>query len=184
MYYIYNNGLESVIEAAYLGEGVVGKTGKSNIEVNPRGSIGYIVGKLVILNNPFCPEDIIGELLKNGNKIISRVAGYGSKIPLHPYILRPNFSIMWNGETYSCPREVSGELRSFLEWFGGTDSFPIDSDSGIDLFLPKINGMQSPLVYDREGNLTALGWAMHQVGMNYGKVFKDMDILKTKKIIM
>lgn len=184
MYFIYNNGLEAVIEATYLGEGVVGKTGKSNIEVNPRGSIGYIVGKLVILTNPFCQDEVIDELLRNGNKVISRVAGYGSKVPLHPYILRPNFSVMWNGETYECPREVSGELKAFLGWFGGTDSFPINQESGVELFLPKITGMQSPLIYDREGNLTALGWAMHQVGINYGKTFKDMDILKTKKVIM
>ena len=35
---------------------------------------------------------------------------------------------------------------------------------------------------DEFGNVTGLGWALHQVGINLCPKFKDMDILKTKKL--
>ena len=41
------------------------------------------------------------------------------------------------------------------------------------------------IVMDSEGNLTSIGWAMQQVGLNIrtDTIFKDLDILKTKKTL-
>lgn len=177
---IYNSGLESVIEAIYLDEKLVPKIGKANIEVNP-SEASYAVGKTIILTNNKCTN--VDILIRNGNKVISRVKGYGDDVQFQPYIIRPNFNIFWNGEVYECPREFSGDLDDIMEWLGAQDKFPVNYDEKVSLCFPKVTGILKDVLVGPEGNLTSLGWLLHQVGVNVGKTFLDMDLLKTKKII-
>ena len=52
------------------------------------------------------------------------------------------------------------------------------------LYFPKIYEITSEnRVMDDYGNLSCLGWVLHQVGMNLDKNtrFFDLDVIKTKK---
>ena len=182
---IHYTGIESIIESIYLEESIEFKAGRSNIEVNPTGGMDYIVGKTVILSNLSYTEEFIENLVKNRNKVYSRVKGYSEKnVNVYPYIMRPNFLIMWNGETLNCPKEKSGNVTDFFLWLKEKNSCSINDlgNGRASLYFPKIYGIQSPLLKDEFGNVTGLGWALHQVGINLCPKFKDMDILKTKKL--
>lgn len=183
---IYYNGLEAIIEAIYLEDYIVFKLGKSDIEVNPLGGVNYIVGKTVILTKEGYPQDLLETLLANSNQVYSRVQGYGEGVTVYPYLMRPNFKAMWNGESYKCPDEIGTNDSQFWDWLGKLNSCSINEDPETGkpcLYFPKIEGIQSPLLMDKERNLTALGWILHQVGINLCPRFRDMDLLKTKKIL-
>lgn len=58
-----------------------------------------------------------------------------------------------------------------------------DTDKVV-LYFPKLLNLPESVLMDSLGNLTSLGWAEHQVGINLGKSYLDMDLLKTNKVIL
>lgn len=164
---VYFTDIYSVIESIYLEEPIKEKVGPCNIFINP-DSTSYIVGKVVIINKLDYPDEKIDALLSNRCEVITRVCTDRTDIKFQPYIIYPNFNIMWNGDTIEL---VSDLLRNC--------SFDKDRQK---LLFPKIKVDISRV--DEEGNLTALGWALHQVGLNIIKdtKFKDLDVIKTKKM--
>lgn len=186
-------GIESYLEAIYLEERLTERTALADIEVNPQGSVDYIMGKTIIINcNDYSKDQM--KILVGGynNKVYSRVVGYEG-VKHYPYIMRPNFDIMWNGEVLYCPSNISESKDEILEWIekGRYDkkADTINSDTRMvatdypQIQFPKVYGISPSLLYDKDGNLTILGWALHQVGVNLVPMFKNMDLLKTKKII-
>jgi len=154
---IYFNGVDSLIESIYLQEKLDDKVGMSDIFINPTGHIDYLVGRTVILTKPGIPIDV---LLKNKNKLISRVDYDNTSIKLQPYIKRIDFSVMWNGE--------------ILDW-DGNEINPV-MKKGI-LYFPKLKNIPNEELADEKGNLTALGWVQWQVGEG-----STLDMIKTKKV--
>ena len=175
------NGIESIIEAAYLEEGLVEKTGKATIEVNPYDGVDYAIGKTIILNNHKTKKETVESLLKNRNRVISRVKGYNSEVEVHPYIMRPNFHIMWNGDFLYISEQSRNDYQKILEELG-LEEFNIVEGVIPKIYFPKVYGIPNEFLKDNDGNLTALGWILHQVGINQVDTFKDMDLLKTRKI--
>jgi len=170
---IFLNNLEAVIESIYLEDTLSGKIGECNVFVNPE-SIKYITSKTVIISIPGYDEDKIKTLISNGCKIVSRVFYDNPDIEVQPYILRLNNNIMWNGKTiYS---------------YGGSRNL-IDSGlaeySGDSLYFPKIYDPSAETM-DAFGNLTSIGWALQQVGVNIktNTCFTNLDIIKTGKVVL
>lgn len=175
------NTLPCVCEGIYLGEKFSDRLGNSGIFVCPE-NINYLTGKTVIINQLWYPEENCKILLDNGCKLISRInLPYISKYPIkfQPYILRPELGVMWNGMLLN----VDGiGLEDLLEKLEGSIIFNLSQS---ELYFPKLIGLDENLIRDNDNNLTALGWLMHQVGINTSKssVFQDMDLLKTKKML-
>lgn len=175
---IYLEGLESIAESIYLDENLDNRSGNCNIFVNPE-NIGYLVGKVVIINSPGYSEEKIEKLLENRCKIISRVkvsSKYKSRIEFCPYILRICMGVSWNGiDLDDFPRTglstlFENELCSF-------------STSDYVLHFPRIHSKDNTI--DVDGNLTAYGWILQQVGVNIKEdtPFTNLDIIKSKKIV-
>ena len=169
---IYFNGLESIIESAYLEDRLGNKVGECNVFVNP-GNTKYLVGKLVIINSVTYSEERIAELIENGCKIVSRIKREQSKnIIFQPYILRVCPGIMFNGRNIKEKIEVDSILQDYCDY---EDSV---------LYFPKL----VPEFYDvtdLEQNMTGLGWALYQVGVSVREgdtVFKNLDIIKLGKL--
>lgn len=182
---ISNEGIESWLEAVYLGEPVTNRTGRADIQVNPKVP-KYVVGKVVIITRPDYPVEGLTVLRDNLNKIISRVRLQDmTDISFQPYIIRVDFNITWNGDTVRLPQELRDDpelLRKELE-----DSIGLtETNKPAQVSFPKILGCPGDLVLDPSGNLTAIGWALHQVGVNVkpSADFIDLDLLKTKKILL
>lgn len=166
---VYFSDIYSIIECIYLSESLGEKVGQCDIFINP-DSISYIVGKTVIINKVGYPDSNIEGLLSNRCKVISRV--YIEELRDHllyqPYILTPNFNIMWNGISIDSMTDL---LKNCI----------FDKDE-LKLYFPKIK-LRS-FREDERGNLTAIGWALHQVGVNIkDSPFKDLDVIKTKKML-
>lgn len=173
---IFKDSLGAIIEAIYLGEHISTIVGKCNIRVNPtfnRYELEYTSGKTIILNMPGVEERTIN-ILKDRNTIISRIEGYNSSIPVRPYIMRVNNKIRWNGETIDCPHG--------LDWFRDVQEFSTSENQPLELYFPKFNNPDN--IRDSNNNLTALGWALHQVGQNLiDSPFFDLDLIKTDKLV-
>lgn len=182
---IYFDGLGSIIESIYLNDVVNIKEKKVNSDnlcyVNPN-STKYLVGKTVIINTLEYPTLNIAELINNDCKIITRVLR--PDFPLlnfQPYILRVNPNIMWNGQIVDDFKNLDKlylDGRCFLDWENYTLTFPKIKDNSC---------LDSTAVVDSLGNLSVLGWALQQVGVNIisskDTPFCDLDIYKTKKLI-
>ena len=194
MYLDTANLLNSVIESVYLGVETCEDLKDSSILVAPQyrkdedGTKGLFASlKGIIIQNLNCCNLVLNWLIdeKNTNNVVSRVSGYSDKYPMIrfcPYILKPNFNIVWNG--------ISLSEEEFL--YAAEEYKSIDDKLFINyceynniLSLPKIINPSKELVMDGEGNLTSIGWAMQQIGVNIktDTVFKDLDILKTKKTL-
>lgn len=173
---IYLSSLESIIESVYLEDSLSGKIGECNVFVNPE-NIRYLTSKTVIITIPDYDLDKIKTLLDNGCKIISRVYYDIPEIELSPYILRLNYGIMWNGKII---REDYRGTRSLID----TSDVTYDSDTET-LYFPQIYN-ESAIVKDNWGNLTSLGWALQQVGVNIKEdtPFVNLDIIKTGKVVL
>lgn len=174
---IYFTGLDSFIEAVYLeSEGLETRVGHSNIHVNPDNTT-YLTGKTIIINILDYPKEKIQELLKNRCIVISRVSCDIPEVLVQPYILRPNFYIMWNGKQLGWE---GSSFQEFQEYIVGEDHCSLDFEN-ISIYLPKIKGCGG--VMDSLGNMTCLGWALQQIGVNIkiDTPFVDLDIIKTKK---
>lgn len=172
---IYFNGIESIIESTYLREPLGENIKESGIFVNPE-NITYLTGKSVIITNPLYPVTAIQILLKHRNTVISRVAldiGGEDKIIYNPYIVRPEWGMIWNGEVIREQINTTGELSDHVTF----------SPEYLTCYFPKLLKTTIPLI-DERGNLTGIGWALHQVGLEISPMsaFQDLDVLKTKKM--
>ena len=172
---IYFSGLDSIIESIYLNDNITNKLGTSNIFVNPE-NVKYIIGKIIIINTCDYPEEKINALLNNNCKIISRVYINNSNVDIHPYILKLNLNIMWNGKVISDYSTLDEILDNDECSFNFNDN---------TLYFPKINNDKLK-TKDDFGNLTSIGWVLQQVGINIktDTPFVNLDILKTGKIIL
>ena len=186
-----NNLLDSIIEGIYLG-----------LEFNPNlPADGYCVipnrkekpgtyhnnKKIIITRDNCCSKEVLDFITdpRNNNKVFSRVTGFSEMYPgikFLPYIIVPNFNIIWNGleVTETDFLEEVREYRCIYNW--GSIRFYEDKNT---LSLPKIINPSNELVMDSKGNLTSIGWAMQQVGVNIktDTIFQDLDMLKTKKTL-
>lgn len=172
---IYFNGLCSIIESTYLREQVGDGIKDSTIFVNPE-NITYLAGKTVIITDPSYPFSALSTLLKHRNIVISRVAleeGTGEGIIYNPYIIRPEWGMMWNGEV------IDKQVNTFEEIL---DHITYSSET-LTCYFPKLLKTSIPLT-DGRGNLTGIGWALHQVGLEISPLsaFQDLDVVKTKKM--
>ena len=175
---IYFEGLESIIECVYLTDCLDNKVSSCDVFVNPE-NIKYLIGKVVILNNPDYPDSNIDILSKNGCHIISRTFRDRPDLEVQPYILRLNFDIKWNSIVL---QDLEGiDLDALLD----KDICRYDILGGV-LYFPKIYKTGKYKITDSYGNLTALGWALQEVGINIKQstVFENLDIIKTGKVIL
>lgn len=175
---VYLEGLESIIECIYLNEELDNKISTCEVFVNP-SDVKYVVGKTVIINVLGYPKNMVDALLKNNCRIISRVYDIeNEKIEVRPYILRLNTNIQWNGRLVE---DYGDNLTDLLE--RNECDFSIDDYM---LYFPKIKSLDkgNSKTMDLYGNLTAVGWALQQVGVNLSSnsTFTDLDIVKTKKL--
>lgn len=167
----FDNNIAELIEAVYLSDGITDKMPECNIYVNP-DNVKYLVGKVIIINVPDYSLEKINQMKLNGCKIITRY-WYSDEFNYEPYILRINSGINWNGmiiETLS----------------GYEDCNVVLDDSGkVNLYFPKIKKYELTDVLDVKGNLSSLGWALQQVGLNIieSTYFSDLDLIKTNKIL-
>lgn len=180
---IYFSGLDSIVESLYLGEVLDDRLGSCKIFVNP-SNISYLTGRVVIINSLDYSKESIITLLNNMNKVISRVdLGYDiSGVQFEPYIIRPNFDLMWGGDELRIDDSDLDNLDYVLDKI--LDSCSYVSERG-KLFFPKLIGSGvSSISIDRDNNLTFIGYALQQVGVNIRTDihFLDLDILKTKKL--
>lgn len=175
---IYFNGIESVIECTYLGEELCLVESGSNIIVNPL-KLKYLTGKTIIINSTTYPEDNLKCLIDNECKIISRVF-LQTNLPIiySPYILRIDYNIMWNGDYIDKLPDLT--KYSVLE-SGDICRLKLPD---YKLFFPKVKKYSMEECIDSKGNLTAIGWAYQQVGINITNNIKDLDVLKTGKILL
>lgn len=179
--WISENGIDSFLEATYLGIPVSARGDERFIYVNP-SAYHYLHGNIVIISNPEYPKENIEWLLKEGIRVIFRNANEFSEPD--PYILRIEFGVMWNGDVLECPEGLSfTEILEFLK--KSCEVEPVDTGIPMRVFLPKIYGIPKDYLLDSSGNLTILGWSMHQVGINVSKSLKyqDLDLYKTGKIL-
>lgn len=179
--WVSENGIDSFLEAAYLGIPVSARGEERFIYVNPT-AYHYLHGNVVIISNPDYPKERIEWLLKEEIKVIFRNVNEFSKPD--PYILRIEFGVMWNGDILKCPEGLSfSEVLEFLKKCCEVD--PVDTGIPMRVFLPKIYEIPKNYLLDSDGNLTILGWAMHQVGINMGSQFpyQDLDLYKTGKML-
>lgn len=173
-----DNTLYSIIEGIYLSERFDTRFKNSNILVCPDHT-KYVVGKTIIINQPNYSIEKCKELHKNNCTIISRVKLDLDFIKYHPYLIYPEPNIMWNGMYVSVEGLDIIGITKKLE-----DSIIFDASLS-KLYFPKLLDVSESLLYSSSGDLTALGWLMHQVGINVVKdsKFQDLDLLKTRKML-
>lgn len=186
-----NNLLDSIIEGIYLGLDFNLNLPANGYCVIPnkkeRSGVYHNNKKIIITRHNCCSKNVLDFIAdpENHNLIFSRVVGFSEIYPnikFVPYILVPNFNIIWNGLEIT-EEEFLKEVEEFVciyNW--GHIRFYEDKNI---LSLPKIINPSKELVMDKEGNLTSIGWAMQQIGLNIktDTIFKDLDILKTKKTL-
>ena len=170
---IYLCSLESIIESVYLEDTLSGRIGECNIFVNP-DNIKYITSKTIIITTTDYEEERIKTLVSNGCKVISRVFYDSPDVEFQPYILRLNTNIMWNGKIL----HDYGSGRNLID--SGLADFSNDV-----LYFPQIYNPTTETM-DKYGNLTSLGWALQQVGVNVktDTCFTNLDIIKTGKVVL
>ena len=176
---VYLSGLDSIIESIYLGDLLSTTLGKSQIFINP-DQIKYVTNKTIIITKTDYPFVNLLQLVDNGNKVISRVFFNFDKIEIQPYIIRINDKVQFNGR-YVDEEKLNKADDLLIKGYGEYD------ESEHRLYLPKINMINSSsgLYMDQYNNLTGLGWAMQQVGINLKEgPFTNLDVLKLKKVII
>lgn len=170
---VYFSGLASVVECVYIDETVSTNLSESEILVNPE-KVSYMAGKVVIISVPDYPLEKIEILKMNGNTIIPRVKI--GDMPVCPYVIRPENRLIWNGRVISWPGDEDISEYVDLDFISESSSIPL-------VRFPKIPDIPHYKLTDSLGNLTYLGWALHQVGQNMKEsVFTDLDLLKTGKV--
>src|SRR5574344_1216739 len=177
----FESDLAPVIESIYLGENISDRLGACNILVNPV-RLDYMFGKTVIINDPDYLWVNAIKLRDQGCRVISRIRTDIDGISFQPYIMRINMSIMWNGEIVDL-RETNKSMSSILDYLNNDDDQKFKYDiNKMTLYFPKVKTKTGNK--DLYGNLTALGWALHQVGENQeiDSKFNNLDIIKSKKV--
>ena len=177
---IYLSGLDSIIESIYLSDLISTQIGKAQIFVNPNQRLKYLTNKTIIITNNDYSVDYINQLVDGGNKVISRVYFNTDKVEIQPYIIRINDKIRFNG------REIAEDSIEkiddiLLKGYGEYD------EKEKRLYFPKIKIMdkETEPYMDQYNNLTGLGWALHQVGVNMKEgPLVNLDLLKLKKVII
>ena len=180
--WVFESGIDSFIEAAYLGVPVTTRGLEGFVNVNP-SSFRYLMGKVAVINNPDYPIENIRWMLENDIKVISRISN--PLVECDPYILRIEFKVMWNGDViHYVPGSTYSDILNVLKI--NSEVEPVNTDQPMRVFLPKIEGIPENILLDTLGNLTGLGWAMHQVGINVRRdlPYQDLDLYKTKKILL
>ena len=171
---IYLDGLDSIIECMYLDDSINDRSTSCDVFINP-DSIKYLTGKIVVINSCEYPESKLKTLIENRNKVISRVKFPDMEgISLNPYILKINKNIYWNGKILETWNKDS--IWENLEF----------DMSSYKIYFPKLKPVENEVkLLDCDGNLSGLGWILQQVGINIieDTPFKDLDIIKTGKII-
>lgn len=173
--------LPAIVECIYLKDELRVTDGTSDIIVNPQ-KLKYLTGKTVIINTIDYPLENINQLISNNCKIISRINLNDDRIIFQPYIMRICYDVMWNGDILDkYPPEVS--VDSILS---GESDFCRLKLPDYKLFFPKIKKVNWDYCKDSYGNITWLGWILHQVGVNVkdDTEFKDLDVVKTGKILL
>ena len=174
----FDNSIDEIIEAVYLSERLTDKIGnpKCNIYINPE-NIKYLVGKIIIINKNNYDIDKLNQLESNGCRIITR-CWYSDKFEYEPYILRINSDINWNG--------MSIDNSSCLEIGENCNVIVNNLDSSVRLYFPKLENIKNSELVDLKNNLTSLGWALQQVGVNVVNSvnFNDLDLIKTNKTLI
>lgn len=161
-------GLCALVESRYLGREVTGYS-LGNIQVNPQHAL-YVADKIIIINIPNYPKELIEILVKNKNTVISRIPCDIPGVIYNPYLPRLCPEIMWDGsivDTLSDKYEMT-EDKLIKSYF-------FDSESGI-LYVPKARSYEYT-----SGSF--LEYLAHQVGFNiYPDCnYVDLDIVKTGK---
>lgn len=175
----YSNSLDAVIESIYLGEGLEDSLGRCNIIVNPV-NLNYMSGKIAIINDYNYSWNSVSQLVETGSKVISRVHTNIPGVNYQPYILRVNQRIRWNGEILDL-RGKKYKTQEILSLLCGEDQkFKYDVEKQ-ELYFPKI--LTETGTKDSLGDLSCLGWALQQVGINIktDTKFTDLDVVKTMK---
>ena len=168
MKYIFGTDLGSLVESVYLGIPYTDNQRRYDVIVNPE-RVTYIVGKTIIINRFDYPQELIWELKKNNNTIISRV--WKEDVIFDPYLPRLNLHIQWNGEVLETLGEENIEVNNPIY-------YSMDSDT---LFFPKVKYYRdSP---GPKGELNFIGYLLYQTGRNLYKEskFRDLDIVKCRK---
>lgn len=168
MTYIFGTDLGSLVESVYLGIPYTDNQRGYEVIVNPE-RVTYIVGKTVIINRHDYPQELIQELLKNNNSVISRVWKEGAIFD--PYLPRLNLKVQWNGEVLETLGEENIEINNPIY-------YSMDSDI---LFFPKVKYYRD--LPGPKGELNFIGYLLYQTGRNLYKEseFKNLDIIKCKK---
>lgn len=167
----FDSDISEVVEATYLSESITTKIADSNIFVNPK-NIKYLVGKIVIINEPGYSESDMALMKGNSCKVILRY-WYPGDYEYEPYILRYNPRINWSGSTVNNVDEINNSCN-------------IIADRSVKLMFPKVKNYDIKKILDEKGNLSSMGWALQQVGVNVvrNKIFTNLDLLKTKKVLL
>lgn len=176
---VYLSGLDSIIESIYLSDLLSTTIGKAQIFINP-DQIKYVTNKTIIITKNGYSLDYIKKLVDNGNKVISRVFFNTDIIEIQPYIIRVNDKVQFNGR-YINEEDIEKIDDLLVKGYGEYD------ETEHRLYLPKINitDPTSPSYVDRYNNLTGLGWALQQVGVNLKPgPFENLDVLKLKKVVI
>lgn len=176
---VYLSGLDSIIESIYLGDLLSTQIGKSQIFINP-DQINYMTNKTVIITKNGYSLDYVNKLVDNGNKVISRIFFNTDKVEIQPYIIRINEKVQFNARYID--EDVIEKIDDILiKGYGEYD------ESEHKLYFPKINIIdpKSELYMDQYNNLTGLGWALQQVGINLKDCpFVNLDVIKLKKVVI
>lgn len=180
---IYFEYLGSIIESMYLSDKIDNQSKKCNIFINPDSTF---LRSVVVINRTDYPVDKIKTLVRNGCKVISRISNFKDieGVIFEPYILKINLGIMWNGKIVEyddldskCPADLEKELLKYDNYCS------VGSPGDYKLYFPKIYNLPTDFILDSENNLSGLGWALQQVGVNLcnSTKFVDLDIIKTGK---
>jgi len=173
---IFLDSLEAIIESIYLEDSLSAKIGECNVFVNP-DNIKYLTSKTVIITNTGYDLEKVKTLKENGCKVISRVYYDTPEIEICPYILRINYGLMWNGRVLK---------EEYQDGKGLIDSGYVEYDNENEvLYFPQIYSSKV-ISKDEWENLTAIGWALQQAGVNIktDTPFTNLDILKTGKVVL
>lgn len=173
-----SGGLPSIVESIYLGEELGSYDGCSDIIVNPLKT-KYLTGKVVIINDVGYDSSEVETLRRNGCKVISRVSSVEGDT-FQPYLIRICYDVMWNGDTLE---RLPSVIKADDIVLGRSEVCRLKLPD-YKLFFPKIERVRKEELMDHLGNLSWLGWVLHQVGINLkeGTDFKDLDVIKTGKI--
>lgn len=180
---IFSGSLASVLEAIYLKEPVTSSFKKAQIAVNPK-NLDYFIGKVIIFNRQPNDLEVVRLAVRHFKTVIARVKfmdeSLNQAVTFQPYITRIDSDLTWDGQTirYDGEEDIDSLFCDIPE--NGMEV----GDGLPEISIPKVLGLPQSALYDPIGNLTCLGWALHQVGVNLDPKarYRDLDLIKTWKV--